>query len=239
MYHAKFQARLRVLRKDPLWKGKPFWLLNFFELKRDAEGSTADALVQFRGYIRGAQKHAERLGVQSWFANARLISYNCHSCFEGESHGRFDCCVMYEYASPEAFVATVAANADYKTIGAVRAAAVVREVQVAVKPTVLMDAPDAITPAQRADADKFADEFWRAAVAAKPAQTGSEEQTIHPKPQTMAPVMRNAALMSGPFFALNVRLSLPASPAPASRAEARAEASLRVFRPLPRPSLPP
>ena len=80
----------------------------------------------------------------------------------------------------------------------------------AVKPTVLMDEPGASTsPAQLADARRYSVEFWKAVVADKPAQTGLEEQTILPKPQDMMGVRNNEAMMSRPFFALNVRRSIP------------------------------
>ncbi|RPG14576.1 MAG: hypothetical protein CBC32_000210 [Proteobacteria bacterium TMED72] len=177
-----FPETMPKLLSDPLWKDQPFWLLNFFEFKRDDAGGIEEARAAFARYLSSAQRYSQKvLGRDVWFEGARLVSTRCVSAFP-ESHGVWDAVVLYEYQSPQMLVDAVVGNSDYAEAAQDRFAAEVRTTQVAVKPTWLTTEHGGIEDSVLAQATRYADGFWEESVKDKALQSLDEPQSIMPDP---------------------------------------------------------
>jgi len=199
---------LPKLLQDPLWADQPFWLLNFFEFKRDAEGNTDEARASFHRYLSSARRFSAQVrGSDIWFEGARLVSTRCLSAFP-ESHGMWDAVVLYEYDSPKSLMDMVVSNPDYQIAAQDRVAAEVKTTQVAVKPTLLTTEHGSIDASTSAQAEAYADWFWHQSLAGKDAQAPDEPQTIYPDPETLtaqfAPGPKQRLDPESPLLALNL-----------------------------------
>ena len=175
-----FSETLPKFLADPLWADQPFWLLNFFQFKRDADGSTAQAKASFQRYLSSAQRYAgQGSGTETWFQGARLVSTRCASAFP-DSHGVWDAVVLYEYDSPKSLLETVVGNHEYQAAATERVEAEAATTQVAVKPTLLTTEHGGIDAPTQSRAREYADWFWQQSQARKPAQKGAEDQLIWP-----------------------------------------------------------
>ncbi|MCS5638182.1 MAG: hypothetical protein NZ990_16800 [Myxococcota bacterium] len=180
-----FSETLPRLLQDPLWADQPFWLLNFFEFRRDADGSIDEARASFQRYLSSARRFGAQLrGSDVWLEGARLVSTRCLSAFP-ESHGVWDAVVLYEYDSPKALMDMVVGNKDYEAAAQDRYAAEVTTTQVAVKPTLLTTEHGAIDASANEQAEAYADWFWQQSLPGKAAQAPDEPQTIRPDEDTI------------------------------------------------------
>lgn len=180
-----FSQTIPRLLSDPLWADQPFWLLNFFEFKRDPEGQVDEARASFGRYLSSAQRHSRKvLGRDVWFEGARLVSTRCVSAFP-ESHGVWDAVVLYEYSSPQMLMETVVGNPDYQDAAQDRFAAEVRTTQVAVKPTWLTTEHGSIDAALFDQANRYAEAFWQKSLQDKAPQGPDDAQSIQPDPGTI------------------------------------------------------
>jgi len=203
-----FPETLPKLLEDPLWADQPFWLLNFFEFKRDVEGNADEARASFQRYLSSARRFSAQMrGSDVWFEGARLVSTRCLSAFP-ESHGVWDAVVLYEYDSPKTLVDMVVSNPDYQEAAQDRFSAEVKTTQVAVKPTLLTTEHGSIDAATSAQAEAYADWFWQQSLPGKNAQASDEPQTIYPDADTLmaqfAPGPNQRLDPESPLLALNL-----------------------------------
>jgi hypothetical protein len=180
-----FPETLPRLLQDPLWADQPFWLLNFFEFRRDASGDTHEAAASFQRYLSSARRFSAQVrGSDVWFEGARLVSTRCLSAFP-QSHGVWDAVVLYEYDSPKTLMEMVVGNKDYAAAAQDRFAAEVTSTQVAVKPTLLTTEHGGIDASATDQAEAYADWFWQQSLSGKAAQAPDEPQTIQPDADTI------------------------------------------------------
>lgn len=180
-----FPETIPRLLSDPLWADQPFWLLNFFEFKRDEQGQVDEARASFGRYLSSARRYSQKvIGGDVWFEGARLVSTRCVSAFP-ESHGVWDAVVLYEYESPQMLMDMVVNNSDYADAAQDRFAAEVRTTQVAVKPTWLTTEHGSIDAALSEKAGLYAAEIWKKSLKDKAPQPADDEPSIEPDPSTI------------------------------------------------------
>ena len=180
-----FRETIPKLLSDPLWAGQPFWLLNFFEFKRDESGGIEDARASFARYLSSARRYSRKVnGEDVWFEGARLVSTRCVSAFP-ESHGVWDAVVLYEYENPQTLIEAVVSNPEYEKAAQDRFDAEVRTTQVAVKPTWLTTDHGGIEEPVLEQAVRYADGFWQEAVKDRGLQSPDEPQHIMPDPAAL------------------------------------------------------
>ncbi len=208
----RLRTNITKMMNDPSWVGQPFWLMNLMQYKVGVDGTTTIAQEAMREYLTLSREKATRISGDdlAWFKRIRLLSLNAVSIFP-DTHGQFDCVIIFEYASPEEFVKEVLHSSKEEEFNRMRGRAIDYKtmVQVACKPTPLHNPSDS-TFTLSAHSFRTADVYYASHGGAEDLSSRlSESQEIWPNPGDIMPLVKNKGgkyddLHKLPLFALNL-----------------------------------
>jgi hypothetical protein len=195
--------RIALLLSDPVWSG-PIWILDLVQLKRDKDGSVDGAREDMRRdlkakQLRATQSASSDSGKMDWFRSARLVSLNSVSLFP-DTHGAWDCVLLFEFSSPEAFVRAASSEDEDRIVASVAT------MRLAVKPAFLAHEAGVFPPGEMERAAAYSDAFWHQDLARKEReafQRLDEPQVIFPDASAFKFMASPPIPTNGPLFALN------------------------------------
>ena len=177
------RARLLSWVKSPLWRGRPFVMVNLLRFRRDASSGTTKAARQsYKTYTSMlTQNGCEGNNV----IDGRIVmeSYRCHALFTPTIAA--DAVVMVEWSSPENFLKTVS-TPHYMQAHVHRAAALEATEMVAVQH------PGAAFPVkEESKSNAFDTRLWMSTVSGAGSFPQTSQQIITPDGERLSDMFTN------------------------------------------------